>query len=212
VPDQASYSIGLNIGRNFKKQQVPINAAIFLQGLRDGLSGAKPALTEQEMNASLQALEAEVAVAVEAHNKKLAESNKTEGAAFLAANQKKAGVQTTASGLQYQVIKEGNGPIPKKTDMVSTHYRGTLLDGTEFDSSYARNEPTSFPVDQVIAGWTEALQLMKVGSKWKLFVPSELAYRDQGAGADIGPNATLVFEIELLGIENPPKPVERIQP
>lgn len=212
VADQASYSIGLSMGRNFKKQQIPINAAQLVQGLRDGLSGAQPALNEQEMNAALQAFEEQVGAAMEARSKQLAESNKTEGAAFLAANQKKPGVKTTASGLQYQVIKEGTGPIPKKTDMVSTHYRGTLLDGTEFDSSYSRNEPTSFPVDQVIPGWTEALQMMKVGSKWKLFVPSELAYRDQGAGADIGPNATLVFEIELLGIEQPRVPSGRIQP
>ena len=199
--DRASYSIGLNMGRNFKRQQVPINAEAVLQGLRDAISGAKPALTDDEMKASFQALEQEIATAQATRNKELIKKNAEEGAAFLAANKKKPGIKTTASGLQYKVITEGTGAIPKKTDTVSTHYRGTLLDGTEFDSSYSRNEPTSFQVDKVIPGWTEALQLMKVGSKWQLFIPSELAYREMGAGADIGPNATLVFEIELLGIE-----------
>lgn len=199
--DRASYSIGLNMGRNFKRQQVPINPEAVLQGLRDAISGAKAALTDDEMKAAFQALEQEIATAQEAKNKDLAKKNSEEGAAFLAANKKKPGIKTTASGLQYKVLKEGTGPVPKKTDTVSTHYRGTLLDGTEFDSSIARNEPATFPVTGVIPGWTEALQLMKVGSKWQLFIPAELAYRDQGAGADIGPNAVLVFDIELLGIE-----------
>ena len=199
--DRASYSIGLNMGRNFKRQQVPINPEAVLQGLRDALSGAKAAMTDDEMKAAFQALEQEIATAQEAKNKDLAKKNTEEGAAFLAANKKKPGIKTTASGLQYKVLKEGTGPVPKKTDTVSTHYRGTLLDGTEFDSSIARNEPATFPVTGVIPGWTEALQLMKVGSKWQLFIPAELAYRDQGAGADIGPNAVLVFDIELLGIE-----------
>ena len=158
-------------------------------------------MTDDEMKAAFQALEQEIATAQEAKNKDLAKKNTEEGAAFLAANKKKPGIKTTASGLQYKVLKEGTGPVPKKTDTVSTHYRGTLLDGTEFDSSIARNEPATFPVTGVIPGWTEALQLMKVGSKWQLFIPAELAYRDQGAGADIGPNAVLVFDIELLGIE-----------
>lgn len=199
--DRASYGIGLNMGRNLKRQQVPINADALLQGLRDALSGAKPALSDDELTAAFQALEQELATAQAARNKELAKKNSEEGAAFLAANKKKPGVKATASGLQYKVLKEGTGETPKKTDTVSTHYRGTLLDGTEFDSSYARKEPATFPVEGVIAGWTEALQLMKVGSKWQLFIPAELAYRDQGAGGEIGPNATLVFEIELLGIE-----------
>ena len=201
--DRASYSIGLSMGRNFKKQQVPINAALLVQGLRDALSGAKPALTDEEMQAAFQSLEKEMAANQEARNKGLAEKNKAEGAAFLATNKKKAGVKTTKSGLQYEVIKEGTGPTPKATDTVEAHYRGTLLDGTEFDSSYARNEPTPFAVNEVIPGWTEALQLMKVGSKYKLYVPSELAYKDQAMGPDIGPNSTLVFEVELLGIQKP---------
>lgn len=199
--DRASYSIGLNMGRNFKRQQVPINAEAVLQGLRDAISGAKPALTDDEMKAAFQALEQEIAAAQETRNKDLIKKNTEEGAAFLAANKKKPGIKSTASGLQYKVLKEGTGAVPKKTDTVSTHYSGKLLDGTEFDSSYSRNEPATFPVTGVIPGWTEALQLMKVGSKWQLFIPAELAYKDQGAGAEIGPNATLVFEIELLGVE-----------
>lgn len=199
--DRASYSIGLNMGRNFKRQQVPINPEAVLQGLRDALGGAKPALTDDEMKAAFQELEQEIAAAQATRNKDLAKKNTEEGTAFLAANKKKPGIKALASGLQYKVLKEGTGAVPKKSDTVSTHYRGTLLDGTEFDSSYERNEPATFPVTGVIPGWTEALQLMKVGSKWQLFIPADLAYRDQGAGADIGPNATLVFEIELLGIE-----------
>jgi len=131
----------------------------------------------------------------------LADKNQKEGEVFLAENKKKKGVITLPSGLQYQVIKEGTGKIPKATDTVTTHYRGTLIDGTEFDSSYKRGEPASFPVNGVIKGWTEALQLMKVGSKWQLFIPSNLAYGPQGAGQAIGPNATLIFEIELLSIK-----------
>lgn len=201
--DRASYGIGLSMGRNFKKQQIPINTDLLIRGLRDALTGAKPALTDAEIDTALAEFEREIGAAQTTRNRNLADKNKQEGAAFLAANAKKPGVKTTRSGLQYQVIKEGNGPIPKATDVVSTHYRGTLLDGTEFDSSYARNKPMSFPVDGVIAGWTEALQLMKVGSKYKLFVPAELAYKDQAMGPDIGPNSTLVFEIELLGIQKP---------
>jgi FKBP-type peptidyl-prolyl cis-trans isomerase len=169
---------------------------ILMRGLADALSGAKPALTPQEAQEAIGALQQETAT-------KLAEKNKTEGAAFLAENKQKAGVVTLPSGLQYKVLKSGDGKAsPKATDTVSTHYKGTLLDGKVFDSSYDRGEPTSFPVNQVIAGWTEALQKMKVGDKWQLFVPAELGYRERGTpDGTIGPNATLVFEIELLGIE-----------
>src|SRR5881394_629143 len=133
-----------------------------------------------------------------AASKEAAEKNKAEGEKFLEENKKKDGVKTTASGLQYKVLKEGSGPSPKETDTVVTNYRGTLIDGTEFDSSYKRNEPATFPVNRVIKGWTEALQLMKPGGKYKLFIPSNLAYGPGGAGGDIGPNATLIFEVELL--------------
>lgn len=133
--------------------------------------------------------------------KKVGEKNKREGDVFLAENKKKPGVKTLPSGLQYKVLKEGTGRTPKKADTVVTHYRGTLLDGKEFDSSYRRGEPATFPLNHVSRGWTEALQLMKVGSKWELLVPAQLAYGENGAGSDIGPNATLIFEVELLGIK-----------
>ena len=160
-----------------------------------------PAFTEDQMRTAMAALQADAQAKAGAKAAKAAEANKAQGVAFLAANKAKAGVVTLPSGLQYQVLKAGSGPVPKLDDTVSCHYRGTLIDGTEFDSSYARKEPASFPVNGVIKGWTEALQKMPVGSKWRLVVPSDLAYGDHGAGAQIGPGAVLVFEVELLAIE-----------
>ena len=199
--DKVSYSIGLDIGNTFKKQNMDISTEALMSGLKDATTGAKPQMTDEEMkttmaNYSKTMMEKQQAVAKEAGAKNLAAGEK-----FLAENKGKEGVKTTASGLQYKVIKEGNGPTPKETDTVETHYRGTLLDGTEFDSSYARNEPATFPVNRVIKGWTEALQMMKVGSKYELYIPASLAYGERGAGQEIGPNSTLKFEVELLGIK-----------
>ncbi len=196
-----SYCLGLNIGKSMKQQQVELDLDILMRGLKDGASGAQPALTEEQIREAMTAFQQQMRGKAEEHAKTLGDKNKQEGDAFLAANGKKQGVQTTASGLQYKVTKPGTGTMPKAADTVSVHYRGTLLDGTEFDSSHKRGQPAEFPVNGVIKGWTEALQLMKVGARWTLYVPSALAYRDRGAGRLIGPNATLVFEVELLQIK-----------
>jgi FKBP-type peptidyl-prolyl cis-trans isomerase FklB len=199
--DKVSYSIGLNIGGNFKKQNIELNYDLFVKGIKDGVAGTKPLLDEAQVREVMMTFQKEMMAKQEERNKTLSDKNKKEGDTFLADNKKKEGVKVTASGLQYRVIKEGTGEIPKATDTVVTNYKGTLLDGTEFDSSYKRGEPATFPVTGVIKGWTEALQLMKVGSKWQLFIPSDLAYGEKGAGRDIGPNATLIFEIELVSIK-----------
>jgi FKBP-type peptidyl-prolyl cis-trans isomerase len=178
---------------------VTIDEQAFLRGVRDGLSKTKPALSEEQINAALRQLQTEIATLRAERTAALAKANAEAGEAFLKANAAKPGVVTTASGLQYQVIAAGAGPKPTASSTVRTRYRGMLLDGTEFDSS--GQDPVSFNLGQVIPGWTEALQLMPVGSKWRLFVPPALAYGARGAGQDIGPNATLVFEIDLLGIE-----------
>jgi len=177
--DKSSYAIGLNIGMNFSRQKVALNADAFAAGLKDGLAGKR------------QMTEAEVRDTMATFQKDLEE------------NKKKEGVKTTPSGLQYKVIKEGTGPQPKATDIVTANYRGTLIDGTEFDSSYKRGEPATFPLNGVIKGWTEGVQLMKVGSKYQLFIPSNLAYGDRAVGPDITPNSTLIFEVELLGAKPP---------
>jgi FKBP-type peptidyl-prolyl cis-trans isomerase FklB len=199
--DKVSYSIGLDIGTNFKRQSVDLDQKALAAGIADGLSGGKPLLTEDEVRKVLAQFQQQMAAKAQQLAQQLADKNQKEGEVFLAENKKKKGVITLPSGLQYRVITAGTGKIPKATDTVTTHYRGTLIDGTEFDSSYKRGEPASFPVNGVIKGWTEALQLMKVGSKWQLFIPSNLAYGPQGAGQVIGPNATLIFEIELLSIK-----------
>jgi FKBP-type peptidyl-prolyl cis-trans isomerase FklB len=199
--DKVSYSIGLDIGTNFKRQSVDLDAKALAAGIADGVSGGKPLLAEDEVRKVLAEFRQQMGAKAQQAAQQLAEKNQKEGETFLAENKKKKGVITLPSGLQYQVIKEGTGKIPKASETVTTHYRGTLIDGTEFDSSYKRNEPASFPVNGVIKGWTEALQLMKVGSKWQLFIPASLAYGPQGAGQLIGPNATLIFEIELLSIK-----------
>lgn len=199
--DKVSYSIGLNIGKDFKTQNIEVDPDLLARGIRDALSDGKPLLTEEQIQETIAAFQQERVARQEALTKEVAEKNQKEGEAFLAGNGKKEGVVTLPSGLQYKVIKEGEGKTPQATDTVVVHYRGTLIDGTEFDSSYDRGEPVTFPVNGVIAGWTEALQLMKEGATWQLVIPSALAYGERGAGAVIGPNATLVFEVELISIQ-----------
>ena len=199
--EKLSYSIGMQIGKDFKKQSIDVDPEVLLKGIQDGTFGGKALMTEQEVRETLTAFQKERMAKQEEETKKIGEKNKKEGEAFLAENKKKEGVKTLASGLQYKVIKPGTGKKPKSTDTVTTHYRGTLIDGTEFDSSYSRGQPATFPVHGVIPGWTEALQLMEEGAKWQLFIPSKLAYGERGAGNAIGPNATLIFEVELISIQ-----------
>src|SRR5205814_6040748 len=183
-----------------KKQKMEINTDMLAAGVKDGLSGANPLLTPEEVRTVMTEFSKDMRERAATVSKEAAEKNTKEGEKFLAENKTKPGVKTTASGLQYLVEKEGSGAAPKETDTVVVNYRGTLIDGTEFDSSYKRGEPASFPVNRVIKGWTEGLQMMKVGSKYQFFVPADLAYAERGAGSDIGPNATLIFDVELLGI------------
>jgi FKBP-type peptidyl-prolyl cis-trans isomerase FklB len=197
--DKASYSIGLNIGANLRHQSVELNNDALLAGLKDGMSGGKPRLSEQQVREAMMSLQKDM----EQKQQAAGEKNNTDGEKFLVANKGKPGVKTTASGLQYKVEKEGKGNSPKPTDTVTVNYRGTLIDGTEFDSSYKRGEPATFPVSGVIKGWTEALQLMKPGAKFQLFIPASLAYGERGAGRDIGPNSTLIFDVELLDVKSP---------
>ena len=200
--DKASYSIGVNIGSGIKANALDLNTDALVTGLEDGISGAKPQLSDKERQETLIAFEQDLMNKETERLKQLAEKNKKEGVEFLAANKAKEGVKTLPSGLQYKVLAEGNGRQPKPTDQVTVNYRGTLLDGTEFDSSYKRGEPAIFPVNGVIKAWSEAFPLMKTGAKWQLFVPAELAYGEHGAGRAIGPNSTLIFEVELLGIKS----------
>jgi FKBP-type peptidyl-prolyl cis-trans isomerase len=201
--DKVSYSIGLQVGFNFvrqnealKKQNVQINIDAMMAGVKDAIAG-KPELNTDQVRQILAAFEKDMTQKVQV----MAQKNTSDGEKFLADNKKKDGVKTTSSGLQYKVMTEGKGPQPKATDAVTVNYRGTLIDGTEFDSSYKRGQPATFPVNGVIKGWTEGLQLMKVGSKYQLFVPPSLAYGERQMGPDIGPNSTLIFEVELVGIQ-----------
>jgi FKBP-type peptidyl-prolyl cis-trans isomerase len=204
--DKASYAIGMNIGKGLKenltKDQVDVNNDILVRGMRDALAGNKPLLTEEESQAVLTSLQADL----RKHQKELHDAevakNSSAGTAFLASNKAKPGVVALPSGLQYKVITAGNGPKPTAEDVVVCNYKGTLIDGTEFDSSYKRGKPATFPVGRVIKGWTEALQLMPVGSKWELYIPPSLAYGETGTnGGPIGPDQTLVFEVELMSIQ-----------
>jgi len=199
--DKLGYSIGYNIANSLKQQGIEINQELLLKGIADVFSGKKPLLSEQEVEQNLKAFRKERMAKMQKARKQQARQKMVQGEAFLAENAKKEGVVTLPSGLQYKVIKPGTGNTPKSTDKVTTHYQGTLIDGTEFDSSYNRGKPATFPVNGVIAGWTEALQLMKVGAEWQLFIPSDLAYGKKGAGRQIPPGATLIFKIELLSIE-----------
>lgn len=201
--DRASYIIGLNLGRSLKSQEIPVSTDLIVQGLRDGLGSGQALLSDEEIQAAMQNFQQEMLAKQQEKSKALAAKNQKEGDDFLAKNKARPEVKSTASGLQYEVVKEGTGATPKATDQVTVHYKGTLLDGTVFDSSYERNEPATFGVNQVIPGWVEALQLMKAGSKYKVYIPSALAYGETGAGPQIGPNSTLVFEIELLSVGAP---------
>lgn len=200
--EKNSYALGMNIGTGLKKQgaNASVDPVLVSRGLRDALSGSKTAMTEDEMHAALQQLMTEVRSAQEAKSHQEGAAARKDGEAFLAANKSKEGVQTLPDGLQYKVLQQGSGPKPTANDTVTVNYRGTLINGKEFDSSYKRGQPISFPVGGVIKGWTEALQLMPVGSKWQLYIPADLAYGDRGAGSDIGPGETLIFDVELLSI------------
>ena len=198
---KTSYALGVNIGSSLKAQELDLDARALAAGVADALGG-KPALTEVEVRDTLTKLRQDVEAKSAAEAAKYADGAKNlkDGEAFLAANAKKEGVKTTPSGLQYKVLKSGTGEMPKKTDTVTVHYTGTLIDGTVFDSSVQRGQPATFPVEGVIPGWTEALQMMKVGDKWQLFLPAKLAYGEQSPSPKIGPNSTLIFEVELLGV------------
>lgn len=193
--EKVSYSIGLNIGSNLKRQLIDIDLNIFAKGIQDALSGASPLLSKEQIQETMIAFQ-----------KELMEKYKKQGEDFLAENKKKEGVKTLPDGLQYKVIKAGTGKKPKADDTVTVNYRGTLIDGSEFDSSYRRGQPATFPVSGgMIKGWSEALQLMQEGAKWELFVPSNLAYGERGMGGIIGPNSTLIFEVELVSIKEKPQ-------
>jgi FKBP-type peptidyl-prolyl cis-trans isomerase len=202
--EKASYAIGMNIGKTFKKDAVDVDPAIFLRGVKDALSGSKALLTDEEIKSTLTILQTQLQKQQEETMRQAAEVNKKAGDAFLAENKTKEGVVALPSGLEYKILTPGTGPKPAATDTVVCNYRGTLIDGKEFDSSYKRGQPATFPVSGVIKGWTEALQLMPVGSKWQIVVPGDLAYGDRGAGPDIGPGSTLIFEVELLSIQAKP--------
>jgi FKBP-type peptidyl-prolyl cis-trans isomerase FklB len=195
--DRTSYALGMDLANSLKKQSIDVDPALFSQGLRDVLGSSKTLLTEEEVRTILAALQAEV-------RNNMTAKIKQDGAAFLAQNKAKDGVVTLPSGLQYKILKAGDGKKPGLDDTVVCHYKGTLIDGTEFDSSYKRNQPATFPVKGVIKGWTEALQLMPVGSQWQLVIPSDLAYGDRGAANVIPPYSTLVFEVELVSIQTKP--------
>ena len=199
--DKLSYAIGVNVGRSLQKDAVEVEANIVTQGLKDALAGGKTLITEDEAKALITALQTDLHKKQDQAMQAAGEANKKQGEVFLAANKAKDGVVTLPSGLQYKVLTEGKGPKPTPSDTVVCNYKGTLIDGTEFDSSYKRGQPATFPVGQVIKGWTEALQLMPVGSKWELFIPSEMAYGPRGPTPAIGANSTLIFEVELLSIQ-----------
>jgi FKBP-type peptidyl-prolyl cis-trans isomerase FklB len=188
--EKVSYIIGTDIGSNLKRQSVDVDPNVLARGIQDALSGATPLLSKEEIQETMVAFQ-----------KEMADKQKQRGEAFLSENKKKEGVKTLPSGLQYKVVKAGTGKKPKVNDTVTVNYRGTLIDGTEFDSSFRRGQPATFQVSGVIPGWTEAMQLMAEGAKWQLFIPPNLAYGERGAGGLIGPNATLIFEVELISVQ-----------
>jgi len=207
VDSRLSYIVGTNIAKQFERDGIALDEKALALAITDINEGAEPRLNQEQVQATVQEMQARVrakqeeeAVAQQAELAVAGEKNKVDGEAFLSANAQKEGVVVTDTGLQYKVITAGDGAKPQASDTVSVHYRGTLIDGTEFDSSYSRGEPATFPVQGVIAGWVEALQLMSVGDKYELAIPSDLAYGPAGTGGDIGPNATLIFEVELLEI------------
>jgi len=203
--DKFSYALGMKMGANLHRQSVPVDANLLARGLKDSLTGAKTLLTDEEAQAAIVEVQNDLRKKQQEKTQVEGAANMKEGEAFLAANKGKEGIVTLPSGLQYKILKEGTGPKPSATDSVVCNYRGTLINGTEFDSSYKRGQPATFPVTGVIKGWTEALQLMPVGSKWQLFIPSDLAYGERGPAPEIGSNATLIFEVELLSIEDKSK-------
>ena len=198
--DSISYSIGFSIGQNFKMQEIDVDPAIVAAAMADVIGGKTTMLTDEQAQQIWMSYQGELMAAQQKKREEQIGKNKEAGEKFLTENAKKEGVTVTPSGLQYKVIKMGSGPKPTATDQVKCHYKGTLLDGTTFDSSYDRGEPATFPLNGVIKGWTEALQLMPVGSTFELYIPGDLAYGDRGAGQKIGPNATLIFTVELLEI------------
>jgi FKBP-type peptidyl-prolyl cis-trans isomerase FklB len=200
--EKQSYSMGADIGSRIKSQGIEVDADAFAKGMKDSIAGDNLLMTDDEIRESLMALQKELMEKQTERAKTLGDKNLKEGEAFLAENMKKEGVVTLPSGLQYKVIKEGEGKTPGPSETVVVNYRGTLIDGTEFDSSFKRGEPATFPLNHVIPGWTEALQLMKEGGKMEIFVPADLAYGEQTTGI-IGPNSTLIFEIELISIQQP---------
>ena len=205
LEDRFSYGVGLNLGRGAQSEEIDINPDLVLRGIRDGLTGVEPLLTDKDIEATMRELTQKMEQKLRAKLDELAKKNKEENAKFFAENAKKEGVVTTASGLQYQVVKEGTGKQPGPEDIVTVHYVGTLLDGKEFDSSRKRKEPVQFQVKGVIPGWVEGLQLMKEGGQIKLFVPPELAYGEAGVSTLVGPNAALVFDVELIKVDSPPE-------
>lgn len=207
--EKVSYAIGMNIGSGMRNQKVDIDPDVFARGVKDALAG-KTLMTEEEMKATLTQFTTEMQAKAAEERKVALEKNKKDGEAFLAANKGKEGVVTTATGLQYKILSPGTGAKPTAGDTVVCNYRGAFIDGNEFDSSYKRGQPASFPVTGVIKGWTEALQMMPTGSKWQLFIPSDLAYGESGRGP-IPPNSTLVFEVELVSIKQP-EPAKTLEP
>jgi FKBP-type peptidyl-prolyl cis-trans isomerase FklB len=208
--DKVSYSVGFSMGSSFKQDELKINLEILQQGMEDGFTGSKQLLDEEEVKKTMMAFKEKMRAKKQAEYmkrmeeiKKQGEANKEKGRQFLEENKAREDIVTLESGLQYKILKKGTGASPKPTDTVKCQYRGTTIDGKEFDSSYERGKPATFAVNRVIKGWTEGLQLMKEGGKWQFFIPSELAYGERGAGKNIGPNEVLVFEVELLEIEKP---------
>jgi len=199
--DKISYSIGVDVGKSIQKQKIDINPDSFMSGFKDGQNDKNTLMTEAEIRQTLMKLQNDLMERQKAQMKELSTKNLSAGEKFLTENKKQKDVVTLPDGLQYKIIKEGKGDSPKATDMVTVHYRGKLIDGTEFDSSYSRNEPVKLSVNGVIPGWTEALQMMKPGAKWELFIPAKLAYGENGVGQIIGPNSTLIFDVELLSVD-----------
>jgi FKBP-type peptidyl-prolyl cis-trans isomerase FklB len=209
---KVSYGIGMNLGMQWRQQEVPIDPDLLMKGMKDAMEGRETLMTEEEMRNTLTAFQNQHRAQQMEKRRLQGEQNLAEGEKYLSENKSKPGVVTLPSGLQYKIITEGQGESPAAHDQVSVHYRGTLIDGTEFDSSYKKGEPATFGVGGVIKGWTEALQLMKPGAKWELYIPPALAYAERGSGAKIGPNSTLIFEVELVSVnkQQPPPPPEPV--